>query len=143
MCALSVCPSYFNWKKKSCTKDPKYLLCRTPLASLATGLLRPPLGFPGPQCHPSSVEQGHWNGMTSVLLMGTVSEDGAKRCQKAKVTPQIFLTSNNPMKHLWGQLNPMGLLMLNFVIFSLPRPQPVNSPVFAPSPLHHEGQAQV
>lgn len=36
----------------------------------------------------------------------TVSEDGAKGCQKAKVIPpKSPASSNNPWEHLWGQLN--------------------------------------
>lgn len=54
-------------------------------------------------------------------MAGTVSDDGAKRCQKAKVTLQIPLTSSeNPMGHPWGQLNLNGLSMINLIIMSGP-----------------------
>lgn len=121
---------YISTGKEILHKGSQNLPRRTPLSSLATGLLWPPLG-PFFICRAGALE---WDDLCS--LVGTVSEDGVKRCQKAKVTPQIFPTSNNPMKHPWNQLNPNGPLDAQFCHCLSPPPppppQPVNSPIFAP-----------
>lgn len=62
-----------NEKKKKRYKGSKKLPRGTPLSSLGYWLaVASPrsLGLPGPECHLSSTEQRHWDGMTSVVWWG-------------------------------------------------------------------------
>lgn len=117
------------------TGEKKNLTQRIPKARHA-GLLRhhPATGLLWPHPRPWA-SQGlrvtcHLQSRGICHLVGTVSEDGAKRCQKAKVTPLIFPASSNSMEQPWGQLNATSRCSVSS--YALSHPQPVNSPVFAP-----------
>lgn len=83
MCPLAICMFRFYLEKKNFTpeifmNEKRHKVSRklprgTPLSSpgywLAVASPRS-LGLLGTQCCPSSIEQGHWNGMTSTVWWG-------------------------------------------------------------------------